>query len=318
MKPSLKVTNLTKQFANFTAVDSVSFEALPGQIFGLLGPNGAGKTTTLRVIATILAPSSGSVEIAGYKTSTHPEEARKRLGMLTTEVGVYDRFSGRENLEYFGRLYGIDEPTLKQRIEELIRVLSMEGFIEKRAGKYSTGMKQKLAIARSVIHDPEVIIFDEPTSGLDVLASQTVLNFMHRSREAGKCVVLSTHQMPDAEKLCDRVAIIHQGRVIANETIAAIQSATQTNSLEDAFLRMVEGQPKDNAKPHTPRVSFTANISLLPRWVWTLAVLACVGLFFFFEEWQPLENFRWVGIAFLVLGILISLADKFYFKRLRR
>lgn len=240
MKPTLEVKNLTKEFKGFKAVDNVSFTASSGEVFGLLGPNGAGKTTTIRVIATVLAPTSGTAEVCGFDIVKNPEEVRKNIGVLTTDIGVYDRFTGRENLKYFGELYGLTGEALDKRIGELSKLLEMDDFIDRRAGKYSTGMKQKLAIARSVIHDPPVIIFDEPTAGLDVLASQTVLNFMKQAKEQGKCVILSTHRMPDAEKLCDRVAIIHQAKIIANDTIDLLKQKTNASDLEEAFLNLVK------------------------------------------------------------------------------
>ena len=239
MQPVIQVKNLTKKFKNFKAVDGVSFEVEEGEIFGLLGPNGAGKTTIIRVIATVLAPTSGTAEVLGYDIIKNSEEVRKNIGVLTTDVGVYERFSGRENLKYFGELYGLSGDNLKNRINELAELLDMKDFIDRKAGKYSTGMKQKLAIARSVIHDPKVLIFDEPTSGLDVLASQTVRNFMIKSKQAGRCVIFSTHQMRDAEKLCDRVVIIHRGRVIANDYIKSIKEKTGASDLEDAFVKMI-------------------------------------------------------------------------------
>ncbi len=240
MQPILSVKNLTKKFGEFTAVDAVSFEIGGGEIFGLLGPNGAGKTTIIRVIATVLAPTSGTAKVLGYDIVKNSEEVRKNIGVLTTDVGVYERFSGRENLRYFGELYGLSGDNLENRINELAELLDMKDFIDRKSGKYSTGMKQKLAIARSVIHDPKVLIFDEPTSGLDVLASQTVRNFMVKSKKSGKCVIFSTHQMRDAEKLCDRVVIIHHGKVIANDRVEVLKSKNNAIDLEDVFMKLVK------------------------------------------------------------------------------
>lgn len=243
MESVLKVQGLVKEYGKgFRAVDGVSFEVAAGEIFGLLGPNGAGKTTIIRTISTILSYTGGKIEVMGVDNKTHAEEVRKNIGILTTDVGAYERFTGRENLEYFGNLYGMDKGKLKARMEELINLLDMRDFIDKRAGKYSTGMKQRLAIARSVIHDPGVIIFDEPTSGLDVLASQTVRNFMKLSRERGKAVIFSTHQMYDAEKLCDRVIIIHKGKTVAYDSVENLKAGTGAQDLEDAFLKLVEGE----------------------------------------------------------------------------
>jgi len=237
--PILSVKNLTKEFKNFKAVDGVSFDVEEGEIFGLLGPNGAGKTTIIRIIATVLAPTKGTAEVLGFDIIKDAEEVRKNIGVLTTDIGVYERFSGRENLRYFGELYGLSKEALEERINELANLLEMRDFIDRKAGKYSTGMKQKLAIARSVIHDPKILIFDEPTAGLDVLASQTVLNFMRQSKKPGGCVIISTHQMHDAEKLCDRVVIIHKGKLIANDAVEALKSKTGAGDLEDVFMKLV-------------------------------------------------------------------------------
>lgn len=222
------------------AVDNVSFTADSEEIFGLLGPNGAGKTTTIRLIATVLKPTAGTVLVAGFDILKEPEAVRKNIGVLTTDIGLYDRFTARENLRYFGELYGLSGQSLEQRINELINVLEMQDFADRRAGKFSTGMKQKVAIARSIIHDPRVIIFDEPTAGLDVLASQTVVRFMQKAREMGKLVILSTHEMYDAERLCDRVGIMHQGKLVTVETVRQLEERTKAGNLEDAFMAIVK------------------------------------------------------------------------------
>lgn len=240
--PLVVVDGITKKYGDFEAVRDVSFEAHSGEIFGLLGPNGAGKTTTIRVLATVLSATSGTATVAGYDIHKNPEAIRRNVGLLTTDIGVYDRFTGAENLTYFGELYGMTTEALTTRIAELATLLDMESFMDRKAGTYSTGMKQKLAIARAVIHDPSVIIFDEPTSGLDVLAAQTVLQFMIHAKKAGKAVIFSTHHLPDAERLCTHVAIMHKGSIIAHDTVGAIKRTTHTTNLEDAFLALV--QPK--------------------------------------------------------------------------
>jgi sodium transport system ATP-binding protein len=239
MSTILKVKNITKKFDHFVAVDHLSFSLKEGEVIGLLGPNGAGKTTTIRVIATILAPTEGTAEICGFDIKKDPEKVREHIRVLTTDIGVYERFSGRENLVYFGSLYNLTNKFLNKRIEEIINLLEMEEFIDKKTSKYSTGMRQKLAIARSIIHDPELIIFDEPTSGLDVLASQTVMQFMEKVKELKKSLVLSTHEMSDAEKLCDQVVIMHKGKGIAFDTVQKILKSTQSKHLEEAFMHLI-------------------------------------------------------------------------------
>ncbi len=240
MTPVIKIQNLTKKFKDFVAVDDVSFSVLKGEIFGLLGPNGAGKTTTIRLLATMLTPTSGSAEVCGYDIIKSSEKVRANIGVLTTDIGCYDRFTGAENLRYSGSLYGLTGQSLESRISEVAKLLDMEDFLNRKAGKYSTGMKQKLAIARSVIHNPTVIIFDEPTSGLDVLASQTVLRFMKEMRELGKSVIFSTHHMIDAEKLCDKVAIMHMGKIVDIGSVNEIKTKTKTSDLEEAFLKIIK------------------------------------------------------------------------------
>jgi len=235
----LAVRDLTKVFGSFTAVDHVRFDAHGGEIFGLLGPNGAGKTTTIRVIATILGPTSGTATVCGHDIVAEPEAVRKNIGVLTAEIGLYDRFTARENIRYFGQLYGMGGPALEGRIDELVRILDMGRFADRRAGNFSTGMKQKVAIARSIVHDPPVVIFDEPTAGLDVLASQTVIAYMKDARAKGKLVILSTHDMAHAQALCDRVAIIHRGKLIALDATSAILQQTHAATLEEAFLHTV-------------------------------------------------------------------------------
>ena len=242
----LSVQHLSKVFSGTRAVYDLSFEAAPGQIFGLLGPNGAGKTTTIRVIATVLAPTSGTAVVNGHDVVKEPKHVRASIGVLTADFGLYDRSSGRENIRYAGRLYGLSGQKLEQRIDQLVHDLQMERFADRRAGKYSTGMKQKAAIARSVVHNPPVVIFDEPTAGLDVIAAQTVVDMMKRFRAEGKLVILSTHDMHAAQQLCDRVAIIHRGGLKAIGTVPEIQARTKTETLEAAFLALI-GQEEAEA-----------------------------------------------------------------------
>ncbi len=283
--PLLEVKNLSKTFTSkkgeIVAVDNVSFSADKGEIFGLLGPNGAGKTTTIRLIATVLKPTGGTVMVDGHDILADSEAVRKNIGVLTTDIGLYDRFTARENLRYFGELYGMSGQKLEERIDELIEVLEMTDFADRKAGKFSTGMKQKVAIARSIIHDPKVIIFDEPTAGLDVLASQTVVRFMQKAKAMGKLVILSTHEMYDAEKLCDRIGIIHRGRLRVIDTVSHLESSTGTDNLEDAFLKIVHGQTgsavvrQRSLKEKKPRIFSSRGLVIGGKtfaW-WRLAIL---------------------------------------------
>ena len=238
IQEAVTVDRLAKALGSNKVLRGISFEARSGEIFGLLGPNGAGKTTTLRVICTLLAPDAGSVDVLGFDTRTAPQEVRRRVGVVTAEIGVYPRLTARENITYFAELSGVGpDGELKQKVDSVIERLDMGSFAQQRAESLSSGQKQKVAIARAIVHDPPVLMFDEPTSNLDVLASREIRQFMVESRARGKCVIFSTHVLHDAERLCDRVTIIHQGRVVASGPTAEVRGAHQ--DLEDSFLAVV-------------------------------------------------------------------------------
>src|SRR6202007_2142662 len=214
----IEARGLSKRFhdkkrGEIRAVDNVSFSCRPGEIYGLLGANGAGKTTTLRMLATILAPSEGTAVVAGYDVIKDPQIVRSRVGFLSTATALYGRLSAQEMVEYFGRLHGLDEPTLRGRVDEIFTRLEMNDFRDRRCDKLSTGMKQKVSIARTLVHDPSVMIFDEPTLGLDIIAARTIALFIRECRDKGKTVVFSTHVMSEVEKLCDHIGIIHGGKL---------------------------------------------------------------------------------------------------------
>jgi sodium transport system ATP-binding protein len=234
---AVTVDRLEKTLGKNRVLRGISFEAGSGEIFGLLGPNGAGKTTTLRLICTLLAPDAGSVEVLGFDTRTAPEEVRRRVGVVTAEIGVYARLSARENISYFAELSGVLDGELDRRVDAVIDRLDMGSFAQQRAESLSSGQKQKVAIARAIVHDPEILMFDEPTSNLDVLASREIRDFMVESRGRGKCVIFSTHVLHDAERLCDRITILHQGTVVASGATAEVRGSHR--DLEDAFLELV-------------------------------------------------------------------------------
>ena len=239
MSPAaVKVDRLEKTLGKNKVLRGISFEGDSSEIFGLLGPNGAGKTTTLRIICTLLVPDTGSVDVLGFDTRAAPEEVRRRVGVVTAEIGVYARLSARENIVYFAELSGVADMDLNRRVDAVIDRLDMGSFANQRAESLSSGQKQKVAIARAIVHDPEILMFDEPTSNLDVLASREIRDFMVESRERGKCVIFSTHVLHDAERLCDRVTILHQGTVVASGTTAEVRGSHR--DLEDAFLELVE------------------------------------------------------------------------------
>src|SRR6202047_1319661 len=221
------------------AVDHVSCGCRPGEIFGLLGANGAGKTSTLRILATILTPSEGTAVVAGYDVKREPQKVRASVGFLSTATALYGRLSAQEMVEYFGRLHGLDEPTLRQRISAIFERLEMNDFRDRRCDKLSNGMKQKVSIARTLVHDPSVMIFDEPTVGLDVMAARTIIGFIRECRDRGKTVIFSTHVMSEVEKLCDRIGSIHDGRLLAEGTLADLRQRFGKQNLEDIFVKIV-------------------------------------------------------------------------------
>jgi sodium transport system ATP-binding protein len=240
----IHVDNLRKSFRDLRrglvhAVDGVSFEAGPGEIFGLLGPNGAGKTTTMRVLCTVLRPSDGTARVAGYDVATQPALVRQHIGFLSANTSIYDRMSAWELVEYFGRLYGLGGERLQQRLESVFTTLQMNDFRDLLGAKMSTGMRQKVSIARAIIHDPPVLIFDEPTAGLDVLVARAVLDAIEELRELGKCILFSTHIMREVERLCDRVAIVSRGRVQACGTLAELRQRYRQDDLEELFFTLV-------------------------------------------------------------------------------
>lgn len=235
---AVRVERLEKTLGTNKVLRGISFDAKAGEIFGLLGPNGAGKTTTLRIICTLLSPDAGTVEVLGFGTRTAPEEVRRRIGVVTADIGVYARLSARENIAYFAKLSGVLDGELARRVDGVIERLDMGPFAKQRAESLSSGQKQKVAIARAIVHDPEVLMFDEPTSNLDVLASKEIREFMVESKSRGKCVIFSTHVMHDAERLCDQVTILHQGLVVASGPTTEVRG--NHRDLEDAFLALVE------------------------------------------------------------------------------
>lgn len=223
----------------FHAVRDVSMRVGAGEVLGLLGPNGAGKTTLLRVLATALSPSRGRVLLDGVDLGREPLGVRRRLGFLSGDTGLYERLTAREVLRYFGRLWGMTGEAIERRTGELAAVLEMQGFLERRCGALSTGMRQRVSIARALFHDPAVVIFDEPTTGLDVAAADTILRLVERCRAEGKTVVLSTHHMHEVERVCDRVVLIHEGTVRFEGDVAAMREAGGGGALDQAFLRLI-------------------------------------------------------------------------------
>jgi sodium transport system ATP-binding protein len=236
-KQQRKELNTTEDKA--IAVDGVSLTCQPGRIFSLLGPNGAGKTTTLRMISTIFKPTSGSINICGIDALKDPQEARRKMGFLTGATGLYARLTPNEIIKYFADLYSIPKEVYEPRKEKLYDLLDMHDFQSKRIGKLSTGMKQKVSICRTMIHDPEVVIFDEPTSGLDVITAENIIRLIRDCKEQGKTVIFSSHIMSEVDLLCDDMAIIHKGKMLFNGTMDEYRTNMQAENLTAEFIRIV-------------------------------------------------------------------------------
>jgi len=241
---ALVVEALSKRFyeksrGEFMASDNVSFDVRDGEIFGLLGPNGAGKTTTLRVIATILLPTSGKAILDGIDVFAQPDKARIMMGFLSSTTGLYERLTPREILQYFGRLCGMGSADLEQRIKILAATLDFEKYLNARCAGLSQGTKQKVSIARAIVHNPKLMILDEPSTGLDVLATQSMHDFIKDARKEGKAILLSTHSMDEAEKLCDRIGIINDGKILAIGSLEELRQKTGKTKLEEIFVSLV-------------------------------------------------------------------------------
>jgi len=240
----IEARGLSKRFQDkkrgeIRAVDNVSFTCQPGKIYGLLGANGAGKTTTLRMLATILEPTDGTAIICGHDVVDDPEKVRANIGFLSTGTALYPRLSSQELVEYFGRLNGLDEATLKKRVDDIFNRLEMNDFRDRRCDKLSTGMKQKTSIARTLVHDPPVMIFDEPTTGLDVMTARTIINFISECRERGKAIIFSTHIMSEIERLCDSIGIIHDGKLLAEGTVSELRAEYAEHNIEEIIVKVV-------------------------------------------------------------------------------
>ena len=227
------------------AASEISFKAMPGQIYGLLGPNGAGKTTTLRCIATLLTPTDGSVSVCGYDTVREGKDVRESICFLTNEIKLDPFFTPRYLFEFFGHLHGLEDEVIRKRKDELFSYFGIDAFEDKKIEELSTGMKQKAAIAVSLVQDPKVVIFDEPTSGLDVITARSVTDLLKKLKEEGKTIIISTHIMSEAEKLCDKVGIIIDGKLVTEGTVDEIVEKSGASDLEDAFFVLYRDNHKE-------------------------------------------------------------------------
>lgn len=238
----LEIKNLTKKFKKLTVVDDGSFKVNPGEIVGLLGENGAGKTTTLRMISTMLKITSGEAIVNNFSADKEPIKVRNEIGILFGgDVGLYDRLTARENIKYFANLYGMSDKDADIRINELAKKFNMEEYIDKKVSKFSRGMKQKVSIARSIVHSPSVMLFDEPSTGLDVTAARTIQDFILDCKKENKTILFSSHSMREVEKLCDRVVIINKGKLLEDCSIDDLKEKYNNDDLEEVFVSLIGG-----------------------------------------------------------------------------
>ncbi|TWU24102.1 Daunorubicin/doxorubicin resistance ATP-binding protein DrrA [Novipirellula galeiformis] len=251
----IQVQHLTKAYEDvhrgrFIAVDRVSFSIGPGEIFGLLGPNGAGKTTVLRILSTVLSPTSGIANVAGHDVVHDSAEVRRRIGFVSNNTAMYDRMTAWEMVGYFGRLHGMTRDELRERLETLFTQLRMNDFRDVPGAKMSTGMKQKVSIARALVHNPPVLVFDEATLGLDVMVARNLLAIVRDLRDRGKCLIFSTHIMSEVEKLCDRIAIMHQGRILDSGTLENLRERHGEEDFEEVFFGLLSKHEQGDAELH--------------------------------------------------------------------
>ena len=240
----IEIENLTKTFRQkwfkkLTAVNEVNFRVADGEVVGLLGPNGAGKTTMMRLLATVLQPTKGTARVSGFDVRSQAGRVRGVVGILPETWGLYERFSPREHLRMFGVLYGMKGQPLERRIDELIALLGMQEYADRECQRFSKGMSQKVALARTLIHDPQNLLLDEPTSGLDVMSARQVRRLIADSRTQGKCVIVSTHILSEAERLCDRLVLIDAGKVVTEGTPAELIARSGKDNIEEAFLAIL-------------------------------------------------------------------------------
>jgi sodium transport system ATP-binding protein len=235
----IRFERLSKRYGTITAVRDLTFEVRPGEVYALLGPNGAGKTTALRCLATLLRPTAGRVSVAEVDVVADPIGTRRRIAFLAASMGLYERLSARELVAYFGLLHGLSGRALDDRVEELVVLFGIDGFADRLCGRLSTGQRQRVAVARALVHDPPALVLDEPTLGLDVLSGQTIYDFITRERRRGKAILLSTHQMAEVELLADRVGVLTRGELVAEGTTNELIARAGAPNLARAFLELV-------------------------------------------------------------------------------
>ncbi len=240
----ISIHNLTKTFQSgrrkILAAEDVSFEVGPSEVFGLLGPNGAGKTTMMRMILGLLKPDRGFAEINGHRSDEQPNEVKRQVGFVSASAGVYQWLTGREMLAFFGEVYGLNQSEVDGRVSELTKILNLDGFLDQGCATLSTGQKQRLSLARALIHDPPVMILDEPTLGLDVVGSQVIFNYIDILKERQKAIILCTHRLEQAQRVCTRFGLMHQGKKVLNGTLEELRTKTGRNDLVEMFIDLLE------------------------------------------------------------------------------
>jgi ABC-2 type transport system ATP-binding protein len=244
---AIETHDLTKKFNSFTAVDNVSLEVRHGEIYGFLGPNGAGKSTTIRMLCTLLEPSSGIAMVDGYDVAKQGNEVRKRIGLVSEKMIMYPRLTALENMMFFGKLYGMRQETLRKRSEELLEMVKLTPFKDKQVGGFSSGMRQRVNVIRAVLHDPDILFLDEPTTALDPQSTRFVRDLVKDLKKLGHTIVLTTHIMEEADELSDRVCIVDNGRIMAVDTPQRLKEAYKTGSLLDVFLELTGRELRDSA-----------------------------------------------------------------------
>ncbi|MFK7767805.1 MAG: ABC transporter ATP-binding protein [Mariniblastus sp.] len=248
----ITINQLSKSFQsgrrNILAVDDVSFKVVSGEVYGLLGPNGAGKTTMMRMILGLLKPDSGYAEINGFKSVEQPNEVKRQVGFVSASAGVYQWLTGREMLSFFGEIYGLNSKEIDSRIEELSEILGLEEFVGQGCATLSTGQKQRLSLARALIHDPPVMILDEPTLGLDVVGSQVIFNYIDILKERSKAIILCTHRLEQAQRVCSRFGLLHKGKKVLEGTMQELKAQTGRNDLVEIFVDLIENKSSKSEK----------------------------------------------------------------------
>ncbi len=250
----ISVVELTKHFSSaqrrIVAVDHLSFYVAAGEVYGLLGPNGAGKTTTLWMILGVLPPTAGYATVDGYRSTENPNAVKARIGLVSASAGVYPWLTPRETLLFFADLYGVAPDQAQESLERIGSMLGLDQFLDQRCATLSTGQKQRVNLARALIHDPQIMLLDEPTRGLDVLGSKVIFDYVRHLRDVGKAVIVCTHRLDEAQRLCDRFGLLHHGRLLHEGTLRQLQEATGCESLTEMFLQFIAGDlPQGAASP---------------------------------------------------------------------